>query len=510
MKKHTRKRVARQIKKITNGYIQCSSVVGEYLGIIPEEHSIDSSQLIQVDTSILTSIEENDKEPLMEETEEDSLPEADGSPDDEPPVESNSEQSDVESCSDQDTNEVVCEEENTEDQTDIPDWLIVNARRGKIQSCVMDILCLRQYFSPPQVEDFSQSPSHKISLKILGALVGLLIGQNNGYVKYWTRKGSRLEWYTVDPIFKTGNVTFPTLDKLPDLVEHQRLSILLEVAGVSDSLQQFPEEWRLFVVAILFWLKNMTEPAPSESHLHTLIMCLVGMYTIDNNIGVHRNKQTFTKKYKNYLSKLTEARSKEKEVAKELKNKTRNILNETVNVKPNTALGDVARDDCITIFASILPYHHLSEQLKVKPKLFCTTTIHALAQFQSCLFHLMVLNSVLNFPLKETKIYQIFSGTFAYNMFANLSKRNNIIAYIETFFQQSPTLLNLYKSLVQSFYSILGESCLKRKPAKVNRKKKKDMRSEEKEIDEIINEKCMEEEEFFDENNMFSQLSLEA
>lgn len=502
MKKHTRKRVAGQIRKITNGYIQCSSVVGEYLGINPEEHSVDTSRLIQVNTSILTSMEQNDEEVLIEEIEESS----NSTPDDENKPESNSEQSDEESGSELESTEVLHEEEDTEDQSGIPNWLLVSARRGKIQSCVFDILCLNQYFFPPQVEDYSQSPSHNISLKILGALVGLLLGHSEGYVKYWTRKGSRLDWYTVDPILETTSVTFPTLDKLPNLDERQRLSVLLEVADINISLQQFPEEWHLFVLAILFWLKNMKEPAPSESHLHTLIMCLLGIYTIDSNIGVHRNKQTFTKKYKNYLGKLTEVRSKEKETAKESKNeKPQHEL-----VDPNIALGNVARDDCITIFESILPYHHLSEQLKVKPKLFCSSTIHAFSQFQSCLFHLLVLNSVLNFPLKETKIHQMFSGTFVYNMFTNLSKRNNIIAYVETFFQQSPTLLNLYKALIQSFYSILGENCLRRKPAKVNRKKKKNMRFKNEKENESISEKVAEEEEFFDENNMFSKLSLEA
>lgn len=508
MKKQSRKRVLLQLQKIVNGYVQCSSVLSEYLGVSDMITSIDVAKenkrtLGPITVEIFDEINENgDELEVFSSESDDDL------------SESNSEKSgsdevlkerDSEKRHDftNHTEELSC------DSMDIPIWLLDYARKGKIQSCVIDIINLRQYFFPPQVEDHSLLSSHDTSLKLLSAIVGLLLGKSDSLVKYWTRNGAHLDWYTVDPIYESESLIFPPCSEVLTVCDSKRLCALLEIAEISINVKLFPSEWQLFIVAILFWLRNMKQPAVTESHLHTMAMCLVAVFTVDSKIGVHRNKPTFTKKYKNYISKLVESRSKENKSSKVSSNtKTSSFNNQNCEIDVKRALTEVTHDDCVLMFEAILPYHHLSEQIKTKPKQFCLVTVHAFAQFQSCLFHLMVFNSVLGFPLLEPSVSRLYSGTFAYNMFVNLSKRNNISAYVETFFQAAPSLLKLYRAVVVLLKASISDVDLYIKPAKKGTKRRK--KPKEFELDQTKTLKIDNEEEevFFDENNIFSSLSL--
>lgn len=513
MKKHSRKRVMVQLKKIVNGYVQCSSVLSEYLGVSDMTSLIDVAKennrtlgpiVVEIFDEISENINENaDEFEVFSSESDDDLSDSniEKSGSDEVLKEQDSEgKHDFTGH----TDELLC------DSMDIPSWLLDYARKGKIQSCVIDIINLRQYFFPPQVEDHSLLSSHHTSLKLLSAIVGLLLGKTDSLVKYWTRNGAHLDWYTVDPVYESESLIFPPCSEVLTVCASKRLCALLEIAEVSINVKLFPSEWQLFVVAILFWLRNMKQPAVTESHLHTMAMCLVSIFTIDSKIGVHRNKPTFTKKYKNYISKLVESRSKEKKASKVSSNtQTSSFNNENCEIDVELALTEVTHDDCVLMFEAILPYHHLSEQIKTKPKQFCLVTVHAFAQFQSCLFHLMVFNSVLGFPLLEPSVSRLYSGTFAYNMFVNLSKRNNISAYVETFFQAAPSLLKLYRAVVVLLKASTSDVDLYIKHAKKGTKRrKKQKESESDQTKNLKNENEEEENVFFDENNIFSSLSL--
>lgn len=504
MKKRTRKGVMRKLRKIVNGYVQCSSILSEHLAIPAN----DNKSITEKESAIVNIIEQIDEniEAIDDvvECEEESLDEKSAS-------DTSIEESDEE---DAEENSVIRKEElNMNQNEDIgtdcnnfPGWLLEYSRKGKIQSCVMDIISLKRHFFMPQVEDYSLPSAHFISLKILSAVVGLLSGTSKPYVKYWSRNGLYLYQYTIEPITETASLKFPPSDEIIQINESTRKSVLLDIAETICDLSELPEEWHLFVIAAIFWLKNMKEPVATEFHLHTIVMCIVCIYTIDLNVGVHRNKQSFTRKYKNYLNKVVEGRNRIKESSIESnKSSTQRFKNEISN--PKTEFNNVSHEDCVVIFESILPYHHLSEQIKTKPKMFCLSTVHAFSQFQSCLFHLIVLNSILNFPFKETVISRLFSGTFAYNMFTNLSKRNNVNAYVEVLFQSCPSLLTLYKSLINFVQSALSGTHLETNPMRKQRKKKRQNKHVKSE-DTIVNKIEESEDLFVDENNRFSGLSL--
>ncbi|KAG8305239.1 Protein asteroid 1 [Homalodisca vitripennis] len=530
MKQNRRKYVMKQIKRIVDGYVQCTSILNEYLitsdttNMLHSTNDVSKGESSRINCQVADIVDHIEKnmeflnenlEPIenkISDLEDGFLSKNEEAGSEDSASEQSEDDSDLE-LKNPKTKEIFNSNQNDEIiENPIPNWLLDSARKGSIQPCVIDILVLNQYIVPPQVEDFNLSSAQFISLKILNATVGLLLGKCDNLVKYWVRTGSHLDWFTVEPIHETASLKFPPCGSILEISESLRRAVILEVAEVDLDLTLLPREWHLFVIALVYWLKNMEEPMVTESHLHTMVMCLVTIFTLDSHIGVHRNRQTFKKKYKNFVNRVIENRCKEKGVQQNLNKSCPSLIkNKSEITNPKKELENVSHDDCVLMFESILPYHHLSEEITAKPKLFCVTTVHAFSQFQSCLFNLVVLNSVLGFPLQETCISKLFSGTFVYNMFTNLSKRNNISAYIETFFQNSPSLLRLYKSLINVLEGLLTDVKLYRKPVKSQKKKKIKVNLSDVETlhTEEEEEVVVEENGFLDVNNKFSVLSLE-
>lgn len=527
MKKSRRRVVAAQIQRIVSGYTQCSSILNPYLSIEMEhkngaEHEINK---------ILDVIQKEGDYPGLDAISNDSEASSSSDAEDEEEEEGEDEVSESEdmvnvtaavasSRSDEevqandvyaiDLKELSVEECTIE--SDIPDWLLNSFRGGNIHSCVMDILTLRTYFCVPQIEEYAYPHSHQISLPILRVIAGLLLESNDSLLRYWTRNNNnRLEWFTVEPITGTNSVKkFPLLERLPETPLSVRKQILMEALGLEKEIVLVPCEWELFIATIVFWLKNMKVPNISVCHLHTLVMCIVCIDLIDSRLGRHRVKRTFTKKYGNYLNKLLVVKEQQRKSSK-------SVLTPTSTVQPDAysdqssikdCLENVLKEDCVVIFNSVLPYHHVSEQLKMRPKLFDRTVVHAFSQFQSC-FHLaLVLNSVLNFPMKQCFVSKFFSGTFVYNMYTNLYKRNNLDAYIETFFNSVPRILQLYKQIITLILSLIPDNIFTETIIKIRKKKKKPK------FPLILSSRVgkhdsnTEEELFLDENNKFSLLAV--
>lgn len=526
MKKSKRRFVAMHVKRIVRVYTQCSSSLNPYLSIevdhvssvepevnkildiIEAEGDYPGLDTVNNDNELSGSSDDEDENNEEDEDQDEEYSESEGVVnvtaaadcigDDEDGVRTNyMHEIDLKECSKEEP-----------DENEIPHWLLHSMREGNIHSCVMDILSLRIYYCIPQVEEYTYPHSHHISLPILSIIAGLLLERNDDLLRYWTRNNNnRLDWFTIEPVTGTNSVKkFPPLGRLPEMTMSMRKQIFMETLGLEKELVSVPREWELFIATTVFWLKNMKYPHVSVCHLHTLVMCIICINMIDSHLGRHRVRRTFTRKHGNFLNKVL--------IAKEQQEKT--SVGVLAKVKPDTSnkqlsikdcLGNVMKEDCVVIFSSILPYHHVSEQLKMKPKLFDRTIVHAFSQFQSCLHLALVLNSLLNFPLEQCFVSKFYSGTFVYNMYTNLSKRRNLGAYIETFFSSVPRLLRLYKQIISFIVDIIPDSVFTETVIKTRRKKKKPK------FPFILSSqpiKCenSEEELFVDENNKFSLLAV--
>lgn len=550
MKQHKRKFVAFKINSIIRGYTKYSSVLDAYLSIQTTRSDVNTLDINNIINQIenTTTLEDEEKVDRNNTDSESGVSEE----------ENDCGESDKEECSDDDldeSNDILSESINTDNENDedfeIPYWLLDSMRKGNIHSSVMDILTLRVYFCPIQVEDYTLPHSHGISLPILNVILGLLLGSDQR-IKYWARnRNGRLEWFSLDSVAGTKTVKFPRLEFLNQMPLFEKRLILLETLDLRIDLDLFPKDWQLFIIAALFWLKNMNEPVVTISHLHTLVMCILDLQVISKVIGCYRKKKDFTKKYGKRLKKLNivnkaevetqmlkikenkdnivkdngtdgnefnmtnfiESCSNVTEVEKQGVNNIENI-NKSFNLKSKPTniteiLNNVTKEDCLLKFETFLPFHHLKDQLRIKPKLFCIMSVHSFAQFQSCLHHIMLLNSLLDFPLNQCFVSKFYSGIFAYNVFSEFSTKKNIDMYVRSFFKSAPSLLTLYESILNTFIGMLPNDHLAENFIKIRRKNKK---GKSKKIAggifmNVVKE--MEDEELFmDENNKFSLLAI--
>ncbi|XP_039280011.1 protein asteroid [Nilaparvata lugens] len=333
-----------------------------------------------------------------------------------------------------------------------PDWLLNNCRKGLVNSTVIDILTLETCISKPQVEDLSLKPCHEVGIPLIRALIKIIHGERKVTVNYWARKeNTTIENYCLEPL----NIDIPNLENLLDLSLEYKRSILLRLLNVPADFNTdiFPEEWKLYLCTILYWMKNTTIPLIIEAHVEALILCLIALNIIDGNLGFIRNWSQFLRSYGVKLNSQTISPMKSY-------HKFRDIL------------FDVDELDCIAWFESLFKFHSLNKDLKSDPSLFSSSTIHAFAQFQICLHYSMMINAILNFPFKQCIIHRLFSGTFIYNVFSTLV--GNAEKVFQELLGKSPKLFEVFKTLVSEILECKSAAASPMAaPSKKSRKKRK-------------------------------------
>uniref|UniRef100_A0A1B6DTK4 Asteroid domain-containing protein n=3 Tax=Clastoptera arizonana TaxID=38151 RepID=A0A1B6DTK4_9HEMI len=194
-------------------------------------------------------------------------------------------------------------------------------------------------------------------------------------------------------------VSFRYVSKEMKFKTLSKVEIILKVLGLSIDFKLFPINWQIPILSIIYWLKKMCNP--NSNHLHTIVMCIVTLQAISSDQNI---------KYFNLNEKDRKVMDK----------RFLEIENEKQNKNGN----------------------------------FCDT-VHSFAEFQNCLHHIMLLNSVLEFPLNQCCVSKFYSEKFVYNVFSMLDEKNlNIHVNL---FKDYPSLVTIYKDTVQKCISMLPD-----------------------------------------------------
>ncbi|XP_022192085.2 protein asteroid isoform X2 [Nilaparvata lugens] len=410
----------------------------------------------------------------------------------------------------------------------IPDWLLDNCRKGLVDTMVIDILSLKTCFSTPQVEDKYLNPSHEISIPLLKAIIKIIFGDNKVSVSYWARnKYCSIQRNSLKP----SNDDLPNLENLLEQSPESRRSLLLNLLHVPADfcIDIFPDEWKLYLCTIFYWIKNSTTPLVTEVHVKSLILCLIALNIIDSNLGFIREKLQFLKKCGKTLKRLLKIRQSDDDLSligqvdddndeEEMACSSNPPPPQPTNTITETSSHDNFRhvlsrvdvNDCIVCFEGFLKFHKLKEDLKADISLFSYPDIHAFAQFQNCLHHAMILNSLLLFPLKQCMVHKLFSGTFIYNVCSTLNCSKNTDEVLQSLLGNSPKLFEVFSTLVSAISTTTTLSAPPSKKTRTRKRKRtKQQKTENKESDIRLEENNSDdtEDHYHDENNIFSLLS---
>ncbi|XP_065225993.1 protein asteroid [Planococcus citri] len=394
----------------------------------------------------------------------------------------------------------------------LPEWVVRKFRLGLLSPTVMNIHTFKRIIIQSQSEDYHSPPSHLIITPILQIIIAIVLGKKGSCeVKCHARLRSTVAGiYKLTPVFSFDcDLEVPSLEEVANLSDTDKQTILLKCLNIDENLSCFPNEWKIFMIAVFYWLKNSSNL--NQTHIRSVILSLIYLSIIDKKIGSVRTQQELNRLNNVEKKKKTEA-ANEPLNDSEQRTETENTpcfdyLNNSQLIDISEIVNLVSGKDCITAANALLHYHHLDSSLMQNRKNFNTKLVHCYAQLQHCLQAVGLLNAVLDFPFAPCMVHNAFSGTFLYNFYTDMSKRKLADGYItRTLLSKATDIIVLYKYLMKTV--TCSTSSIKDTGCSNSEKKKKKSRGKNIMKPSSTENEVEKEESFIDAENIYSMLSL--
>lgn len=485
VKRQQRYKLGKILLKISQGYFASNSETLEYLGLAVKNEN--NTMIPEINAEEIES-DDSEDEDITE-----NISDMDSS-------DTNSVKSENDESSEEDLSEI---NENKSDQILNLKWFKKNVRNGNFPTLFIDILTLNLGIYSPQIEDTKNIQSFYIFLPILQGICKILLKDNRKYFYYLARnEHSHVKKYS----FKVMGMELPDISKLEAIDKQKSRIYLMKILSLPDryltEILKFPAEWQLYLLSLIYWVKNAQIPKVSYNHVSCIILCLLHLNMVDKKENI-RKKDIFKKKFDDKLKTISNKRKE-----------TKSNENKTDNNKDNdltTLTQIVSHDDILFYIDSFVSNFDMDEKLRTNKNLFSIHIIDAFSQFQSCLLHIKYLNALLNFPLDTFDICLFFNGTFIYNLYINFEKRTNIFSYIELLLKNSPSILRIYNeifNILNPILSLSANAAVNKKSRKRKRKHKVSVETPDSDNGEEENTTEMDVDNYIDENNIFSILSI--
>lgn len=382
-------------------------------------------------------------------------------------------------------------------------WILNILKTGKISPRFYDLIHKSLYIAMPQAEDFTMSDSNLASLPILRFSFDIIMGFNKKDMTLECRNG-----------IKQRTRSIPYTAYVPDeLIEswvnrHESpgpamfygfLERTME-KEILEEIKRVPANLQMLVLTILWMTKSSSgyTPIPNESQIYSLILSCLNLSLVKTKIDGDYSSYEFNSKYTGELQGWCET-SKERQVK---------VVDgfEGINEK------NVCYEDCMTAASKMLKYFEIDPKVVEFPKVYKCKYLHFFAQFQCCFQQLSYLNALTSEPFTPCKIQETYNGTFLYNMYANLKRRDNPGSYIYQLLQCSPSVLNCF-IVIAKFLGFdnccpprLDQQISKPKVGKKPKKVTEDIVPEEP--TDSIDNVSEDGDDLYDVNNRFNALNL--
>lgn len=355
--------------------------------------------------------------------------------------------------------------EANEDPNDIiskfPQWFINKLYPAHLPRFFVDLMHLRKYINNPQIEHFPYNDCNALALPILTLTYSLLNNvKGQEFVPKVLEDGTeRTLFFTyLTRATRITNIRYEHIEVaekpkyefepenpnpafLKTVFEHKMPE--LKPDELFNELEKLPQDLRLYFMAIVYWLHKSQHM--DVIHLHSLLVCLVVLRTIDSKILPERDLKAFQKKFGKIIKKERQERDKNEAIGKK-----RVIKDEVLALPIPERMPYVPKSDCYLVQNELLKHFHMPEIFKKKYDQYSSTIIHAFAEFQSVVFQLHSLNALLDFPYEAPHMAHLFCGVFLYNLYDLFKNRLDIHYYIKNFiFKDSQMMFDFYLYLWQ-------------------------------------------------------------
>lgn len=296
----------------------------------------------------------------------------------------------------------------------LPPWLEYNYRRGTINAEVMTIVTLKKIFFKVQIEDYEKLPYYEISFKIVERIIGLLFGKGESIPTIGRKNGLNIGQYKIKPYITNPYVPLADLNKSEIVF---RKNIILNLVGIKK-LDGVPKDMELFVLILIYWAVHTNNI--KSKHMHALIVSAI-TFNVIKRIEIDAKNQ------------------------KPDDNNIRSVIEENI-IRVN-------KEDCIKAMSVLSNYFPVSQYYNDKRLYY--KIIHSFAQFQSCVYFFMILNSLLDFPFDQCRIENFYKGSFLYNLCVQMENCDPEIFVSSKLFKKIDSLNNVYKSIIEHINILL-------------------------------------------------------
>ncbi|XP_055919069.1 protein asteroid [Eupeodes corollae] len=363
------------------------------------------------------------------------------------------------------------EDDSDDDESDpntfLPQWFRDRLYPAHLPRFLVDLSHLQIYINNPQIEHFPFNDCNEIGIPILKHIFYLLhsvdgdeedkifktkrvkrhyqAARDHGddtvpYLRYLTRVTRVTNIHTVRyPLEQSTNVAFNPVTPDPELFRVVFRKLKLDSDKLFKEIEKLPSDLRMYFLSIVFWIQKT--PHADLLHLHSLLICLVLLRTVDAKVEPIRDCKAFQKRFGNIIKKEQLIRAKEQETG------TVKELRPEVKALPVIErMKFISMQDCLLVQDNLLKHFHMQEIFKKKYDDFSSTVLHGFAEFQSVVFNLHALNGLLGNFYESPKMAQTYCGVFLYNIYELLRSRIDLKYFIEHhIFRYSPMMFDLYE-----------------------------------------------------------------
>ncbi|XP_016992037.2 protein asteroid [Drosophila rhopaloa] len=440
-----------------------------------------------------------------------------------------------------DSGEDVEEEEESDEGLEIevedktllfPQWFLDKLYPAHLARYFVDLMHLRKYINNPQIEHFPFHDSNELALPILNHVFSLLHHVEGEKTEpQLDEEGSPLpiEFTYLTRALRVTNVRYlkmpiekePAYAFEPSAPDARHLKAVFkdniphaDTEKLFKKVDELPEDLRLYFLAIIYWLHRSEHC--DLLHLHSLILSLIVLRTIDVTIPAEREVKAFRKRFSKILK--AERAVRDKEVAEGIKRGIKPIL---LELSVPDRMPHVPKSDCYLTQERLLPHFHMQEIFKKKFDLYSSTVIHSFAEFQAVVFQLNGLNSLLDFPLLSPRMNQLYCGSFLYNIYDLLRNRADVRYHVENFLlPDSKMMFDFYCFLYDWCAEFIphwkqtevDQTAVKAQKKRLKKQRQAARKTEGKECNADPNADMVEdadpEDAFFDLNNKFCALKV--
>lgn len=325
----------------------------------------------------------------------------------------------------------------------LPQWLEDNYRKGTVNSEVMTIVTLKKIFFKVCIENIEKPPYYVVSFNILEKIFGLLFGKNNSILGIGRKNGLNIGQYKIKPYIHNPYVPLNDINKT-DL--EYRKNIILSLIG-TKAFNGIPKDWELFILTLIYWANHTNNH--KSSHLHSLIVNAI-TFNIIKKPEMGSQNETF---------------------------KISDILNLTDKSIVEQNIFNVKKEDCLKAMEVLSKYFKIDQY---NDKNLYHKIIHPFAEFQSCVYNFLILNSLLDFPYEQCSIKNFFEGSFLYNLCIKMENHDPETFVTKQLFSKSDSLNKLYTSILSHLHPLLfaskkeapvASTSNKQKPKRIRNKK---------------------------------------